>query len=97
MKNIYISGSNLVFESAYKTKSKVDGCLVWTENEIHLLERAADFKTKKAYDGVNLECVKDKYAQILYKFISKLPQECSREYFQHIGGILHESSDCFQN
>ena len=97
MKNIYISGSNLVFESASKTKSKVDGCLVWTENEIHLLERAADFKTKKAYDGVNLECVKDKYAQILSIFVSNFSQEISREYFQHIWGIFQEKPDCYQN
>ena len=49
------------------------------------------------YEGVNLECVRDKYTQILNINVSKLSQKRSRQYFQHIGGILHERSDCSQN
>ena len=41
-------------------KSKVDDCFVWTENERQLLETTTDFKGKKAYGGVDLECVKGK-------------------------------------
>ena len=55
-----------------------------------MLEITTDFKAKKAYEGVNLECVTDKYTQILNIFVSNLSQERSREYFQHIGGIFHE-------
>ena len=84
-KSIYISGNNLAFENASQTKSKVDGSLVWTENEIRLLERATDFKTTKAYDGINLECVKEKYAQILSIFVSNLSQESSGEYLKTEG------------
>ena len=53
------------------------------------------FKAKTAYEEVNLECIKDKCAQILSIFVSNLPQEGSREYFQHIEGIFHERSDWF--
>ena len=56
-----------------------------------------DFKVKKAYDGVNFECVKDKYVHILSLFALGLSQECIRQYFQHIGGIFHEILDCSQN
>ena len=50
-------------------KSKVDNCLVWTEDEPQLLETLIDLKAKKTYEGINLECVKDKYAQILSIFV----------------------------
>ena len=33
--------------------------------------------------------------QIQSIFVSNLSQERSRQYFQHIGGIFHERSDCF--
>ena len=62
-----------------------------------MLETLTDFKAKKAYEWVNLECVKDKYAQILSIFVSSLSQQGSREYFQHIGGIFHKRSDCSQD
>ena len=62
-----------------------------------MLEITADFKAMKAYEGVNFECVRDKYAQILSIFVSNLSQERSRQYFQHIGGIFHERLDCSQN
>ena len=52
-----------------RTKSKVNGCFAWTENELQLLKKTTDFKAKKAYEGVNLECVKDKYAQTLSIFV----------------------------
>ena len=57
----------------YKER-KVEDSLVWTENELRLLE------TTTAYEGVYLEYVRDKYAQILSIFVSNLSQEDSREY-----------------
>ena len=41
-------------------KSNVEDCFVWTENQLQLLEPTRDFKAKEAYEGVNLECVKNK-------------------------------------
>ena len=52
-----------------RTKSKVNDCFAWIENELQLLKKTTDFKAKKAYEGVNLECVKDKYAQTLSIFV----------------------------
>ena len=75
----------------------MDDCFVWTENELQLLETTTDFKAKKVYKGVDLECVKEKYALILNIFVSNLFQKSSREYFQHNEGIFHERSDCSQN
>ena len=75
----------------------MDDRLVWTENELQLLDTTTDFKTKKAYEGVNLEYVKDKYAQILSIFVSNLSQERCRDYFQRNGCIFHERLDCTQN
>ena len=69
-------------------KSKVEDCLVWTENGLQLLKTTTDFKAKKAYEWINLECVKGKYTQILSIFVSNLPLEGRREYFQHIEGIF---------
>ena len=44
---------------------KVDDYLVWIKNETQLLlDTTNDFKTKKAYGGVNWESVKGKYIQI---------------------------------
>ena len=43
-----------------KMKSREEDGLVWTKNELQLLETTRDFKAKKAYEPVNLECVKDK-------------------------------------
>ena len=63
----------------------MDDCLVWTENELQLLETTTDFKAKKAFEGVNLEYVKDKYLQILSIFVSNLSQEGRAEYFQRNG------------
>ena len=51
----------------------IDDYLTWTENELQLLETTTDFKAKKSYKGVNLDCFKDKYAQILNIFVSNLP------------------------
>ena len=75
----------------------MDDCFVWTENELQFLGTARDFKAKKAYEGVDLECFKENYAQILSMLASHLLQEGSREYFLHNGGIFHERPDCFQN
>ena len=33
------------------------------------MEITTDFKANKAYEAVNLECVRDKYAQILSIFV----------------------------
>ena len=55
------------------------------------------FQSQEAYKGVNLECGKDKYTQILSIFVSNLSQEGSKECFQNIEGICHERSDCYQN
>ena len=85
-KNIYISGNDLVCGSTAKTKNKVDGCLVWTENELRLLEKTTDFKVKKDYERVNLECVKDKNAQVL--FVSNLsPRKQQRIFSAHWGNF----------
>ena len=73
----------------YTQNEEQGGHLVSAENEFQLLETTTDFKAKKAYEGVNLKCVKDKYAQILNIF-------GSREY-QHNGGIFRKRSDCSQN
>ena len=75
----------------------MDDCLVWTENELQLLETLTDLKAKKVYEWVNLKRVKDKYAPILSIFVSNLSQEDSREYFQHVGGIFQKRSNCSQN
>ena len=75
----------------------MDDCFVWIENELQLLETRTDFKAKKAYEEVDSECVKDKYASILNIFVSNLFQKRSREYFQHNEGIFNERSDCSQN
>ena len=75
----------------------MDDCIVWTGNKLQLLETTTDFKAKKAYEGVNLKCVKNKYAQTLSIFVLTVSQEGSREYFQQIGGIFHELSDCSQS
>ena len=56
-----------------------------------------DFQNKKTHRGVNLERVKDKYAQIIGIFPSNLSEELSRQYFQQIGGMFHERSDYSQN
>ena len=57
----------------------MDDCFVWTENELEFLGTARDFKAKKAYEGINLECFKEKYAQILSMLALHLLQEGSRE------------------
>ena len=57
----------------------MDDCFVWIENELQLLETRTDFKAKKAYEEVDSECVKDKYASILNIFVSNLFQKRSRE------------------
>ena len=77
----------------------MDDCLVWTENELQLLETLTDLKDKKVYEWVNLKCVKDKHAPILSTsiFVSNLSQEDSREYFQHVEGIFQKRSNCCQN
>ena len=72
----------------------MENCLVWAESESQLLETTIGFK--KVYERGNLECVNDKYAQILSIFVSNLPQEDSKKYFQHIGEIFHEISDCLE-
>ena len=48
-------------------------------------------------EGVDLECVKDKYAPILNIFVSNLFQKSSREYFERNEEIFLERSDCSQN
>ena len=66
----------------------MDDCLVWKDDELQLLETTADFKANKACEGVNLECVKNQYAQILSIFVSNLSQESSREYFSKMGELF---------
>ena len=85
------------FWNTPKTKSKVDDCFVWTEKELQLLETITDFKAEKTYEGVDLECVKDKYAPILNISVSNLFQKSSREYFERNEEIFLERSDCSQN
>ena len=51
----------------------VEVCLVLTESELQLLKTTTDFKAKNAYEGVNLECVKDKYTQLLSMFVLNFP------------------------
>lgn len=75
----------------------MNDCFAWLGNELQLLKKTTDFKAKKAYEGIDLECFKEKYAQILSMLASHLLQEGSREYFLHNGGIFHERPDCFQN
>ena len=48
----------------------VDDCLVLAEIEFQLLKTT---KPKKGYEGVNMKCFKDKYAQILSIFTSNMP------------------------
>ena len=62
-----------------------------------LIWKVSRTNTKKTYERVDLECVKDKYAPILNIFVSNLFQKSSREYFQHNEGIFQERSDCSQN
>ena len=81
----------------YTQNEEQGGRLVSPENELQLLETTVDFKAKKACEGANSECVKDKYAQILSIFILNLSQEGSRKYFQHNEGSLRERSDSSQN
>ena len=61
-----------------KRKARVDDCPVWTENELQLLETTADFKVKKAYEGVNLECVKHQKQPSIGIFTKK----CSENMYQ---------------
>ena len=69
------------------------------------MEITTDFKAKKAYEGVNLKCARDKYAQILSIFVSNLSQERNRQHFQHIHwgnfsrkiGLLPKSNNFFTN
>ena len=63
-----------------------------------MLEITADLKAKKAYEGVNLECVKDTYAQILSIFVSNISKERSQTTFStHWGNLLPKSSSFFTN
>ena len=57
---IYVNSDDLVFGITPKTKSNGHNYLAWTGNKLQLLETARDFKTKKAYEGVSLESVKNK-------------------------------------
>ena len=49
------------------------------------LETTTDFKAKKAYEGVNLECVKDKYVQILNIFVSIYSKKEAENIFSTLG------------
>ena len=89
--------NDLVFGIHPKRRARWKLSSLNIKRKLQLPETRTDFKAKKAYEGVNLEFVKEKYAQMLSIFVSNLSQEGSREYFQHIGGIFHERSDCFQN
>ena len=46
------------------------------------MEITTDFKAKKAYEGVNLKCARDKYAQILSIFFQICPKNVFRQHFQ---------------
>ena len=50
-KNIYISSNDLVFGNTFKTKSRLDDCLSWTENELQLLKKQQISKSRKSMNG----------------------------------------------
>ena len=45
------------------------------------MEITTDFKAKKAYEGVNLKCARDKYAQILSIFFQICPKNVTDNIF----------------
>ena len=61
-----------------------DTHLVWIDDEVQLLlEKARDFKAKKAYAGVDWESIKNKYENIGETFVSNLPKQTGSEECAH--------------
>ena len=59
------------FQDGYGEHGGGLSCL--DRSELQLLKTTTDFKAKNAYEGVHLECVKDKYTQPLSMFVLNFP------------------------
>lgn len=70
-------------------KSKVKDYLVWTDYKVQLLlETTRDFKSKKVYEEVEWESVKDKNAQILSIFVTNCPKKAAGRVFSMVLNFL---------
>lgn len=70
-------------------KSKVKDYLVWTDYKVQLLlETTRDFKSKKVYEEVQWESVKDKNAQILSIFVTNCPKKAAGRVFSTVLNFL---------
>ena len=70
-------------------KSKVKDYLVWTDYKVLLLlETTRDFKSKKVYEEVEWESVKDKNAQILSIFVTNCPKKAAGRVFSTVLNFL---------
>lgn len=70
-------------------KSKVKDYLVWTDYKVQLLlETTRDFKSKKVYEEVEWESVKDKNAQILSIFVTNCPKKAAGRVFSTVLNFL---------
>ena len=70
-------------------KSKVKDYLVWTDYKVQLLlETTRDFKSKKIYEEVEWESVKDKNAQILSIFVTNCPKKAAGRVFSTVLNFL---------
>lgn len=70
-------------------KSKVEDYLVWTDYKVQLLlETTRDFKSKKVYEEVEWESVKDKNAQILSIFVTNCPKKVAGRVFSTVLNFL---------
>ena len=59
--------------------------LLWTEKKVQLLFKTTiDFKAKNVHEGVHLESVKDKDAQILSIIASNLPKKVAERVFSSV-------------
>lgn len=70
-------------------KSKVKDYLVWTDYKVQLLlETTRDFKSKKVYEKVEWESVKDKNAKILSIFVTNCPKKAAGRVFSTVLNFL---------
>ena len=55
--------------------------LIWTDDEVQiLLETIRDFKSKKSYEGIDWESVKEKYDLVLSLFLEGIPEERNTDF-----------------
>lgn len=76
---------------------EVGNCLVWTDIEVLLmLATMRDFGARKVYEKIDPESIKHKNRRNLGIAVRNLPEQYSREHFQHINEFLQNQIDFYQ-